>query len=62
MEIIEWKPSSLELTEFQVNELKRHGELLNARSSRETDDAQDLDDQSAFNIASVQLTWTVNYY
>ena len=50
MEIIEWVPSSLELTEFQVNELKRHGELLNARSLREPDDAQDLDNQSAFSI------------
>ena len=50
MEIIEWNPSSLEVTEFQVSELKRHGELLNARTARESDDAQDLDDQSAFNI------------
>ena len=50
MEIIEWTPSSLELTEFQVSELKRHGDLLNARNSLEPDDARDLDNQSAFSI------------
>lgn len=50
MEIIEWTPSSLELTEFQVSELKRHGDLLNARNSLDPDDVRDLDNQSAFSI------------
>ena len=50
MEITEWTPSSLDLTEFQVEELKKHGDLLNARTSRDPDDTQDIDNQSAFSI------------
>ena len=56
MEITEWTPSPLKLTDFQANELKRHGDLLNARTSREPDDAQDLDDQSAFKIQKISET------
>jgi 5-methylcytosine-specific restriction endonuclease McrBC regulatory subunit McrC len=54
MEITEWESCSLELTEIQVAELRRHGELLNARNSHESDEIQESENQSAFNIQKLQ--------